>query len=134
MSSAEIESGDNDPGIPDEVKKRILSLMQKMMEVGVCAVYGQEEEGIPDADVDCEANLESCSAGCCTLQFALTREEVKKGHLKHNPTRPFFIAHDPDGYCLHLNRDSLRCTVWHDRPMRCRRYDCKSTERIQDIC
>ncbi|KAF0144944.1 MAG: hypothetical protein FD156_1515 [Nitrospirae bacterium] len=121
-----IESGNQcQPDISDEEKEKILSLMQKMMEMGICAVYGKEDDGLPDAEVDCEANLKSCRAICCSFQFALTKEEVQKGHLKHNPSRPFFIASDADGYCRHIERSTLRCTVWPERPLRCRRYDCK---------
>ena len=113
------------PDISDEQREKILSLMQKMMEMGMCAVYGQEDEGLPDSTLDCETCLGQCRARCCTLQFALTKEEVRKGHLKHDLSRPFFIARDADGYCPHLERDSLRCAVWAERPLRCRRYDCR---------
>jgi hypothetical protein len=126
-----IEQGDQDLSeISVEEKEKILSLMQKMMEMGICAAYGQEDEGLPDAEVDCEANLKSCRAICCSLQFALTKEEVQKGHLTHNPSRPFFIARDSDGYCGHIERSTLRCTVWAERPLRCRRYDCREDPQI----
>ena len=126
-----IGSDDQDnPEISAEEREKILSLMQKMMEMGICAVYGQEDKGLPDAEVDCELNLRSCRAICCSFQFALTKEEVQKGHLKHNPSRPFFIARDPDGYCGHIERNTLRCTVWSERPLRCRRYDCREDPQI----
>ncbi len=113
--------------IPPEQREKILALMQKMVEMGICAVYGQEEEGLPDAVVDCEANIRSCKAMCCTLQFALTKEEVQKDLFKHDRSRPFFMTRDLDGYCPHLDRDSLRCTVWSERPLRCRRYNCRDS-------
>ena len=126
-----IESGNQcQPDISDEEKAKILSLMQKMMETGICAVYGKEDKDVPDAEVDCEANLKSCRAICCTFQFALTKEEAQKGHLKHNPSRPFFIASDADGYCGHIERSTLRCAVWSERPLRCRRYDCKQDPQV----
>ena len=126
----------NDPegtAVPDEQRQKILSIMQKMLEMNICAVYGQEDVGVPDADVDCGPNLKWCRAVCCTFHFALTKEEVRKGHLKHNPSRPFFIARDPDGYCPHLDRDSLRCSVWPDRPLRCRRYDCRDDPQVVEL-
>ncbi|MEJ2696473.1 MAG: YkgJ family cysteine cluster protein [Candidatus Sulfobium sp.] len=125
-----MESGPDALNISAEHREKILSLMQKMMEMGVCAVYGQEDEGVPDASVDCESNLKWCRAVCCTFQFALTKEEVRKGHLKHNLSRPFFIARDGDGYCPHLERGSLRCSVWSERPLRCRRYDCREDPQV----
>jgi Fe-S-cluster containining protein len=129
--SIDTEPGDSGrPDIPAEERERILSLMHKMMEMGVCAVYGQEDEGVSDISLECEAHLKRCRAICCTFQFALTKEEVRKGHLKHNPSRPFFIARDADGYCLHLERSTLRCTVWPERPLRCRRYDCGEDPQV----
>ena len=129
---ADIESDDmNLPDIPEEEKERLLHLIRRMMEMGMGAVYGQEDEGLPDADVDCEANLKSCRAKCCTFQFALTKDEVKKGIFKHNQSRPFFIARDADGYCPHLERGSLKCAVWSERPIRCRRYACNEDRQLQ---
>ena len=111
------ESDDpEEPVIPEEQREKILSLMQKMMEMNICAVYGQEDEGVPDATVDCGSNLKWCRAICCTFQFALTKEEVRKGYLRHNLSRPFFIARDEDGYCPHLKRDSLRCRMAGEAP------------------
>jgi Fe-S-cluster containining protein len=115
-------------GIPPERREKILSLMQKLMELGICVVYGQEEEGLADAVVDCEANIRSCKARCCMLRFALTKEEVQKELFTHDPSRPFFMAKDQDGYCPHLDRGTLRCLVWSERPLRCRRYDCTAVD------
>jgi len=98
--------------------------MIKTLEMGIGVVYGQEDEGIPDAVVDCDARLQQCRSICCTFQFALTKEEVQKGKIKYDPKRPFFIARDEDGYCPHLDRQTLKCTIWSDRPLRCRRYNC----------
>ncbi len=121
------DTGDPDWNeIPPEQREKILSLMQKMMEMGIFAVYGQEQEGLPDADVHCEANVQFCKAACCTLQFALTKEEVQKKIYNYNPSRPFFMARGQDGYCPHINRGTLRCTIWSERPLRCRRYDCNA--------
>ena len=119
--------------IPPEQREKLLSIMQKMMEIRICAVYGQEDEDVPDAVVNCGANIQSCKAKCCKLQFALTKEEVKKKIYKHNPSRPFFIAKDQDGYCPHLDRGTFHCTVWSERPLRCRRYDCNKESKNQEI-
>jgi hypothetical protein len=119
-----------DIAIPEEEKQRIVSVMIKMMEMGIGAVYGQEDEGVPDAVVECDAYLQQCKAVCCTFAFALTKGEVQKGMIKHNTRRPFFIARDSDGYCPHLDRSNLRCTIWSERPLRCRRYDCRNDPQV----
>ena len=111
--------------ISDQERQRIVSIFNKMLAMGIGAIYGQEEEGLLDAVIDCRGRIQECRAVCCTLTFALTRDEVSKGNIKHNQERPFFISRNTDGYCTHLDRSSMECTVWNDRPLRCRRYDCR---------
>jgi hypothetical protein len=116
--------GQDNLQISDQERQRIVSILNKMLEMGIGAIYGQEEEGLPDAVIDCRRRIQECRAACCTLTFALTRDEVLKGNIKHNREKPFFISRNTDGYCTHLDRSSMECTVWNDRPLRCRRYDC----------
>ena len=114
-----------------EEKLRIVSVLEKMMDMGIGAVYGDEDEDVPDADVPCEKVIHQCKAKCCTFIFALTRDEVETGKIKYNEKKPFFIARDEsDGYCPHLDRSSFACEVWHDRPLRCRRYDCSRDKAV----
>jgi hypothetical protein len=114
---------------PEKFKK-LLSIMEKMIDLGMAAVYGDEDEGEPDAHVDCARCIPHCKAKCCTLIFALTRDEVARGHVRHNPKRPYFIARDEDGYCPHMDRRSHSCSIWENRPLRCRRYDCREDKHI----
>jgi hypothetical protein len=113
--------------IPEDKRGRVLEMLaafEKTLERGVAAIYGDEAEDEPDADVACGRHLASCGARCCTLMFALTPAEVELDVVQYNSARPFFIARDLDGLCPHLDRQSLQCQVWQDRPLRCRRYDC----------
>lgn len=111
--------------LSQQEKLRIIRVMAKMMDMGMAAVYGDEDPHQPDADVPCEKVIDQCQAKCCTFIFALTKEEVKAGLVKTNPDKPYFIAREEDKYCPHLNRDNWQCSVWHNRPLRCRRYDCR---------
>jgi len=88
-------------------------------------VYGLEDEAEPEAFVDCLSKLEICKALCCTYVFALTQDEVRKGSLKYNPDRPYYIARDDDGYCPNLERTTYKCSIHDCRPLRCRKYACK---------
>ncbi|HHC71607.1 MAG TPA: YkgJ family cysteine cluster protein [Thiotrichales bacterium] len=114
---------------PDQ-RRRLVQIMERMIELGMAAVYGDEEEDVPDAEMDCARFIPWCKARCCTLIFALTREEVAKGEILHNPRRPYFIARDEDGYCPHMDRQSHACTIWEKRPLRCRRYQCRGDSAI----
>ncbi|MDH5359805.1 MAG: YkgJ family cysteine cluster protein [Gammaproteobacteria bacterium] len=111
-------------------REKLLTFMEKTLEKGLAAIYGDEEENEPDANVDCEQCIPYCKARCCTLIFALTREEVGKGIARFNQKRPYFIARDEDGYCPHLERQNYHCEIWQERPLRCRRYDCRNDENI----
>lgn len=123
------EAGQDNLQIPEQERQRIISILNMMLEMGICSIYGQEDEGLPDAVVDCRSKILECRAACCTLTFALTRDEVQKGIIKHNPEKPFFISRNPEGYCTHLDYNSLECTVWNNRPLRCRRYDCRENQQ-----
>jgi len=116
--------------IPEDERKRIVSALIKMMDLGIGAVYGDEDEGAPESAFDCQGKLGQCHARCCKLNFALTRDEAALGLIRHNPSRPFFIARDEDGYCSHMDRRSYACTVYEDRPLRCRRYDCGGEQPV----
>ncbi len=40
------------------------------------------------------------------------------------------IAHDKDdGYCVHLDRENYQCTVRENRPVPCRGFDCRTSNR-----
>ena len=62
----------DEPPVPEDEKKRTVSALIKMMEMGMEAVYGEKGE----------------------------------------------------------NRVSMQCTVWDDRPPRCRRYDCTNDPHV----
>ncbi len=132
MVKSDMEYSDDSDNLDlsDEEKNRIISLMEKMMEMGIGSVYCQEDEGLTDAEVDCEAYISLCKAKCCTFRFALTKEEVEKGRIKYNVKRPFFIERDADGYCNYIERHTLKCTIWEERPIRCRRYDCREDPNV----
>ncbi len=108
-----------------EEKLRIIRVMNKMMDMGMAAVYGDEDPDEAEADVPCGSVIHLCKAKCCSFIFALTKEEVAQGLIKTNPDKPYFIARDKDKYCPHLDRNTLACGVWENRPLRCRRYDCR---------
>jgi hypothetical protein len=75
-----------------EQRNKLLSIMEKMIDMGMAAIYGDEEEGIPDAEVDCASCVAHCKAKCCTFIFALTKDEVAQGQIQYNRQRPCFIA------------------------------------------
>ena len=83
-----------------------------------------------EARIDCENRTHLCKAACCRLRFALSKQDIEEGRIKWDLGRPYMIAHDAEGYCTHLDRETSRCTVRESRPLPCRGYDCRQDKRI----
>ncbi|MGD2080614.1 MAG: YkgJ family cysteine cluster protein [Nitrospirota bacterium] len=117
--------------LPPEEREHVKRMLLKLMRMGIGAVYGEEDAEGGEALVDCEPRLERCRAACCAMNFALTKGEAEAGNIEHDAGRPFFIKRREDGYCSHLDRETLRCTVWALRPTYCRKYDCRSDSELE---
>ncbi len=118
----------------DSRKKKIASrLVEKFSQSGTGLMYQDSDldkyEFDEEAEVDCQSNLAACKAVCCKLPFALSEQDVEEGIVKWNFKRPYLIAHDEDGYCVHLDRETFHCTIRDNRPLPCRGFDCRSSER-----
>lgn len=116
--------------ISEEQRAYMKKMIERLMEKGIFVVYGDESDEEKTVLFDPECKKEVCKTVCCSFVFALTKKEVEKGIIKWNPKRPYFIARDNDGYCPHLDRESLLCKIWEDRPERCRKYDCRKDQNV----
>ena len=88
------------------------------------------DEKKPVIAIDCQARLQLCKSACCKLQFALNIPELEQAEIKWDLGRPYFIRHDSNGYCSHLNCSSGSCDVYEKRPGVCRDYSCTEDKRI----
>lgn len=118
----------------DERKKQVSErLIRKFVESGIGLMYQEPEydkynyEG--EACVNCESRLDVCKARCCKLPFALSKQDVEEWIIRWEFGRPYLIAHDRDGYCVHLDRKTYQCTAHEQRPVPCRSFDCKGNEK-----
>jgi Fe-S-cluster containining protein len=82
------------------------------------------------AEIDCGARIPLCKAACCRLPFALSKQDVQEGIIHWDLGRPYMIAQGRDGYCVHMDRGNCHCTVYAQRPIPCRGYDCRDDQRI----
>ncbi|RMG61094.1 MAG: hypothetical protein D6722_20130 [Bacteroidetes bacterium] len=80
--------------------------------------------------VNCADRLPICQAVCCKLNFALSPQEVESGKIKWELGHPYFIRHEQDGYCSHIDHSCQGCGIYEDRPRVCRRYSCAHDARI----
>ncbi|MCP4366862.1 MAG: YkgJ family cysteine cluster protein [Deltaproteobacteria bacterium] len=118
----------------DERKKQVAGrLVKKFTESGIglmCQEPEYDKYNFKDeACIDCVNRLDVCEATCCKLPFALSKQDVEERIVRWEFGKPYLIAHDSDGYCVHVDRETYKCTVHEHRPVPCRGFDCKDNEK-----
>lgn len=81
-------------------------------------------------EIDCASRVHLCRAACCRLQVGLSGEDVREGILRWDLDNPYALSKGEDGWCVHMDRGSCRCTVYEARPTPCRGFDCRKDTRI----
>jgi hypothetical protein len=114
-------------------------LQRQFREQGMGALFQDPEQDKYTYDkpavVDCENRVHLCHATCCRLPFALSHQDVREGIVHWDLGQPYLIDQGPDGYCTHLqgdpaNHGACHCTIYANRPLPCRAYDCRNDDRI----
>jgi hypothetical protein len=82
------------------------------------------------AKIDCENRVHLCKASCCRLPFALSRQDIEERVVRWDFGVPYMIEQGEDGYCTHHDRCAGNCTIYRERPIPCRGYDCRNDQRI----
>jgi hypothetical protein len=82
------------------------------------------------AEIDCESRVHLCGAACCRLLVGLSGEDIREGILRWDTGNPYALDRGEDGWCVHMERGSCRCTVYDARPIPCRGFDCREDRRI----
>ena len=83
-----------------------------------------------EVEIDCASRIPLCHASCCRLPFALSKQDVREGIVRWDLGQPYMIDQGADGYCDHLDRCAGACTIWKNRPVPCRGFDCRKDKRI----
>jgi len=79
----------------------------------------------------CDQLLALCQARCCTFDFALSTVDLDEGVIRWDYGQPYLIRkRASDGYCVHEDPVTRRCTVHDYRPRVCRSYDCRDDRRV----
>lgn len=118
----------------DERKRQVAKqLVRKFTESGMGLMYQDPEfdkyNFEHQAHVDCHSRLPICKAKCCKFPFALSRQDVDEGIVRWEFGRPYLIAHDDEGYCIHLDKRTYKCRVHENRPVPCRGFDCRNSDK-----
>jgi Fe-S-cluster containining protein len=75
--------------------------------------------GEPGSSVTCDA----CAAVCCRLEVLLVTETgVPRRYTRRNPGGVDSMDRLDDGWCAALDRDTLRCRIYAQRPLICREF------------
>lgn len=68
-------------------------------------------------------NCEACAAVCCRLEVLLVTDTgVPRRLTRANPEGVHSMARLADGWCAALDRDTLRCRIYDQRPLICREF------------
>ena len=80
--------------------------------------------------IDCAARIHLCHAACCRLDFHLSRQDLTEAVVRWDVGRPYHIRQREDGWCNHCDATTKGCGVHAQRPLVCRRFDCRGDARI----
>lgn len=79
--------------------------------------------------VDCATGRRlGCQTFCCRL---LVRLEPEERRAQAGQVPKGFVDKDPDGLCVHIDRETFWCRIWAERPRVCREYDCNADPLLQ---
>ena len=80
-----------------------------------------------------EVTCSSCQACCCSLEvMLLTDTGVPDRHVYVDEYGKETMLRFDDGWCSALDRDSLMCSIYENRPWVCRIFEMGSTECIEE--
>ena len=73
-----------------------------------------------------------CQACCCQLEVMLIGDaDVPEQFTGQNPWGGWVMRRLDDGWCAALDRRSMRCTIYEQRPDICRAYEMGDSDCIE---
>lgn len=71
----------------------------------------------------------NCKAACCQLEVLLITETgVPERFIKHDQWGGETMQRLDDGWCVCVDRETLLCTIYENRPWVCREFEMSSYE------
>lgn len=84
---------------------------------------------LPDDSVSCS----TCAACCCRLEvLLLTDTGVPERFIEEDEWGGQVMHRMEDGWCAALDRDSMRCTIYSQRPLICREFELGSEDCLEE--
>lgn len=88
-----------------------------------------EVQNLPVEDVSCS----NCQACCCSLEVLLISDTgIPEQHIYVDEQGNESMVRLADGRCSALNRNTLMCTIYDNRPWVCREFEMGSYECINE--
>jgi len=76
------------------------------------------------ASPDAEATCATCRACCCRLEVMLITETgVPERYIDIDKWGGSVMARLEDGWCAALDRNTMMCTIYEQRPLICREFE-----------
>ncbi|MCJ8296757.1 MAG: YkgJ family cysteine cluster protein [Colwellia sp.] len=86
-------------------------------------------KNLPVAEVTCS----NCQACCCSSEVMIISETgVPDRHISVDLYGNESMLRLDDGWCSALNRDTLLCSIYENRPWICREFEMGSDECIDE--
>lgn len=80
-----------------------------------------------------EVTCSSCEACCCHLEvMIITDTGVPEQHISFDQWGGETMLRLDDGWCSALDRETLMCTIYENRPLICREFEMGSYECINE--
>jgi Fe-S-cluster containining protein len=80
-----------------------------------------------------EITCATCEACCCRLEVMLfTDTGVPKRYIKEDKWGSETMHRLADGWCAALDRDTMRCSIYENRPLVCREFEMGEAECITE--
>ena len=80
---------------------------------------------IPDKEISCF----SCEACCCRLEVMLISDTgVPDRFIRESPAGGLVMERLDDGWCAALDRGTMLCSIYENRPWVCREFEMGSWE------
>ncbi|MDA8782142.1 YkgJ family cysteine cluster protein [Porticoccaceae bacterium] len=79
--------------------------------------------------IDPAISCSNCKAACCKLEVMLiTDTGVPEQHIKTDRWGAETMARLADGWCSALDRSTMMCTIYNNRPWICREFEMGARE------
>ncbi|MBQ4833580.1 YkgJ family cysteine cluster protein [Pseudoalteromonas sp. MMG010] len=94
------------------------------------------ENVIPTTTLSSNSNEVSCSncqACCCQLEVRIiTDTGVPFQYIDYDKWGSEVMKRADDGWCMALDRNTLMCSIYENRPLTCREFEMASNECITE--